>query len=260
MFSREVTNDYGSYSKKDSTTILFKGVFDKNFRELTTIDPNTETYKVFNCPSQSINFAVKLGSSTYIPQHLFDRLITAYKENNPYYTINDLVTIEMDLSKTIDYIGQKFGANNITANSITYVGTEKIVNVINNQQSTATITTKSGSKDITTNAILNTNTPTTQSILTISSVPTQTLSSRLGLAGVTSLNLQYYINDDATKLNEENIIKQILFLFEETNVRVSGTYQTLPKDYVPVATDIVIPVTERVTALDDYLKDVSTTT
>jgi hypothetical protein len=255
MFSREVTNDYGSYSKQSSTTILFKGVFDKNFRELTTIDPNTETYKVFNCPSQSINFAVKLGSSTYIPQHLFQRLITAYKENNPYYTINDLVTIEMDLSKTIEYIGKKFGAQ-IQANSITYIGTETKVNVTNTQNSTATITTKSGSVDVTTNAILSTNTPTTQSVITVSAIPSQTISSRLSLAGVTNLNLQYYINDNATQLNEENIIKQILFLFEETNIRVNGTYQTLPKEFVPVATDVVKPVTERVTALDDYLRDV----
>lgn len=256
MFSREVTNDYGSYSKQSPTTILFKGVFDKNFRELTTIDPNTETYKVFNCPSQSINFAVKLGSNTYIPQHLFEKLVTAFKENNPYYTAKDLVTIEMNLSKTIEYISKKFGAQNITGNSITYIGSETKVNVTNNQNSTATITTKSGSVDVTTNAILNTNTPTTQSIITVSAVPSQTLNSRLSLAGVTKLNLQYYINDDATLLNEENIIKQILFLFEETNLRVAGTYETLPKEFVPVSTDVVKPVTERVTALDDYLRDV----
>jgi hypothetical protein len=255
MFSREITNDYGSYSKQSPTSILFKGVFDKNFRELKTIDPNTATYKVFNCPSQSINFAVKLGSSTYIPQHLFDTLLTAYKENNPYYTINDLVTIELDLSKTISYIESKYGAE-IEANSITYVGTERIANVNNNQKSTATITTKSGSVDVTTKAILNTDTPTTQSIITVSAVPTQTLSSRLSLAGVTEIDFQFYVNNDPTFLNEENIIKHILFIFEETNTRVNGKYERLPDDFVPRSTDVVIPVTSRVTALDDYLRDV----
>jgi len=223
MFSREVTNDYGSYSRVNPNTILFKGVFDKNFRELKTIDPNTATYKVFNCPSQSINFAVKLGSNTYIPQHLFDTLVTAYKENNPYYTIKDLITIEMDLSKTINYIGSKYGAE-ITANSITYTGT------------------LIGSS--------------TSGSIQVTATPSQTLNSKLGLAGVTALDLQFYNNMDATQLNEENIIKQILFLFNETNVRISGTYQTLPSDFVPVSTDVVLPLSQRVTNLDDYLRDV----
>jgi hypothetical protein len=223
MFSREVTNDYGSYSRVNPNTILFKGVFDKNFRELKTIDPNTATYKVFNCPSQSINFAVKLGSNTYIPQHLFDTLVTAYKENNPYYTIKDLITIEMDLSKTINYIGSKYGAE-ITANSITYTGT------------------LIGSS--------------TSGSIQVTATPSQTLNSKLGLAGVTALDLQFYNNMDDTQLNEENIIKQILFLFDETNVRISGTYQTLPSDFVPVSTDVVLPLSQRVTNLDDYLRDV----
>lgn len=226
MFSREVTNDYGSYSKKDSNTILFKGVFDKNFVELKTVDPNTETYKVFNCPSQSINLAVKLGSNTYIPQHLFDRLVTAYKENNPYYTVNDLVTIEMDLSQTISYIEAKYGAKDITTNAITYTGT-------------STSGSTSGSTLVT-------------------STPTQTTTSRLGLAGVTQIGLQFYINNDHTQINEENVIKQILFLFDETNVRISGTYKTLPDTYIPTSTDVVKPITQRVTNLNDYLRDVTT--
>ena len=255
MFSREVTNDYGSYSKRNDTTILFKGVFDKNFIELKTIDPNTATYKVFSCPSQSINFAIKLGINTYIPQHLFDILLTAYKENNPYYTVKDLITIELDLSKTISYIEQKYGAE-IEATSITYFGTEQKVGGVSTQQSSATITTKSGSVDVTTKATINSNTPTTSSIITVSSTPTQTITSRLGLSGVTELDFQFYVKNDPTFLNEENIIKHILFLFDETNERISGKFETLPSDYIPVSTDISKPVTMRVTALDDYLRDV----
>ena len=48
----------------------------------------------------------------------------------------------------------------------------------------------------------------------------------------------------------------ILFIFEETNIRVNGKYERLPDDFVPRSTDVVIPVTSRVTALDDYLRDV----
>ena len=267
MFSREVTNDYGSYSKQSPTTILFKGVFDKNFKELTTIDPNTETYKVFNCPSQSINFAVKLGSNTYIPQHLFDTLVTAYNENNPYYTVKDLITIEMDLSKTIAYIEGKYGAK-VETNSITYFGTEKIIDVTNNQTSTATITTQSGSVNVTTPAVLNTATQTTASIIEINATKIQGISSRLELGGVTNLQFQFYNNNIPTSINEENIIKHILFIFDETNVRVSGNYTTLPYQNadgsvilsnLPASTDVVKPVTQRVTNLDDYLKDVQRT-
>lgn len=236
MFSREVTNDYGSYKRKDDNTILFKGVFDKNFLELKTVDPNKETYKVFNCPSQSINFAVKLGSSTYIPQHLFTNLETAYKENNPYYTVNDLVTIELDLSKTIAFIESKYGAK-VETNSITYVG--------------SSVTNESGSTNINVTS-------------------KKGVSSKLELSGVTQLGLQFYKDNNPNTLNEENIIKHILFIFEETNVRVSGTYNT--KQYqlndvsqsvilenLPVSTDVVKPVTNRVTNLDDYLKDVQRT-
>ena len=244
MFSREVTNDYGSYSRVNDSTILFKGVFDKNFRELKTIDPNTATYKVFNCPSQSINFAVKLGNSTYIPQHLFDRLITAYKENNPYYTINDLVTLELDLSKTIKFIEGKYGAD-IETNTITYVGT-----------STA-FSSSVVDGNVTTSI--------TSSTTTVTANPSKDISSRLELAGVTQLGFEVYKDNDVNILNEENIIKHILFIFEETNVRISGTYKNLLYQNqdesviianLPASTDVVKPVTTRVTSMDDYLKDV----
>ena len=91
------------------------------------------------------------------------------------------------------------------------------------------------------------------------------MSSRLELAGVTQLGFQFYKDNDATILNEENIIKHILFIFEETNVRISGTYKNVlyqnPDESViienlPASTDVVKPVTTRVTSMDDYLKDV----
>ena len=244
MFSREVTNDYGSYSKVNPNTILFKGVFDKNFRELKTIDPNTTIYKVFNCPSQSINFAVKLGSNTYIPQHLFDTLVTAYKENNPYYTVKDLITIEMDLSKTIAYIESKYGAK-VETNSITYVG------------STSEFTASADSGSTISGSTTN-----------VTATGRKGTSSRLELGGVTNLQFQFYNDNIPTSINEENIIKHILFIFDETNVRVSGVYTTLPYQNadgsvilpnLPASTDVVKPVTQRVTNLDDYLKDVERT-
>jgi hypothetical protein len=245
MFSREVTNDYGSYEKKDANTILFKGVFDKNFKELKTIDPNTATYKVFNCPSQSINFAVKLGSNTYIPQHLFDALVTAYKENNPYYTIKDLVTLEMDLSKTLTYIEGKYGAK-VETNTFTYTGT------------TISSSVESGS----TNSGYN-----TSGSLVVTATSTKGSSSRLQLSGVIDVQYQFYKDNISSVLNEENIINHILFIFDETNLRVSGKYTTIQyqrndasqsviEKNLPASTDVVIPVTTRVTNLDAYLRDV----
>jgi hypothetical protein len=244
MFSREVTNDYGSYSRVNDSTILFKGVFDKNFRELKTIDPNTATYKVFNCPSQSINFAVKLGSSTYIPQHLFDRLVTAYKENNPYYTINDLVILEMELTKIISFIENKYGGE-VETNTITYIG------------STSAFSSSVVDGDTTTSI--------TSSTTTVTANARKETSSRLELAGVTQLGFQFYKDNDPDILNEENIIKHILFIFEETNIRISGTYKNVLYQNadesviianLPASTDVVKPVTKRVTSMDDYLKDV----
>jgi hypothetical protein len=250
MFSREVTNDYGSYSRVNDSTILFKGVFDKNFRELKTIDPNKATYKVFNCPSQSINFAVKLGSSTYVPQHLFDRLVTAYKENNPYYTINDLVTLEMDLSKTLAYIDGKYGAK-VETNTVKYTGT------------TISSSVESGSID---SGSTNSGYNTSGSIL-VTATSIKGSSSRLQLSGVIDVQYQFYKDNISSVLNEENIINHILFIFDETNLRVSGKYTTIQYqrndasqsvivENLPASTDVVIPVTTRVTNLDAYLRDV----
>jgi hypothetical protein len=176
-------------------------------------------------------------------------------------------TIEMDLSKTISYLEGKYSAK-IETNTITYSGSAKSVDIINNQKSTATITTKSGSKDVTTAAVLNTSTAATASIIEVGATKTQSLSSRLELAGVTELHFQFYKDNIATALNEENIIKQILYLFEESNSPSVGNYKNIKYltdagdvivENLPASTDVVKPVTQRVTNLDNYLRDVQRT-
>jgi len=238
MFSREVTNDYGSYSSKDSTTILLKGVFDKNFIELKTINPTEESYKVFTAPSESINFSIKLGTSTYIPKHIFDKLKTAYEENNPYYTVNDLITIEMDLSKTLSYIESKYGSN-IETSTVTYTGV---------------------AVDVTSS-----NLEITASIIQVNANITQGSDTRFGLAGVTDIEYQFYKNNRSDILNDDNIIKHILYVFEETNEPSMGYYKNLKYQLdngsvilpnLPASTDVVKPVIQKVTNLDDYLRDV----
>lgn len=241
MFSREIQNDYGSYSSKDSTTILLKGIFDKNFIELKTINPTDESYKVFSSPSHSINFAVKIGTSTYIPQHLFDRLKTAYEENNPYYTVNDLITIELDLSKTLSYLQSKYGSKIETSN-VEYVGVAVDV----------------------TSSILES----TASIIQVNANYTQGASTRFGLAGVTDIQFQFYKNNKSNDFNDENIIKHILYLFEETNTPSNGWYKNLQYQLsngsvilpnLPASTDVVKPAVQKVSNLDDYLRDVKRT-
>ena len=185
-----------------------------------------------------------MGSSTYIPQHLFDRLVTAYKENNPYYTINDLVILEMELTKIISFIENKYGGE-VETNTITYIG------------STSAFSSSVVDGDTTTSI--------TSSTTTVTANARKETSSRLELAGVTQLGFQFYKDNDPDILNEENIIKHILFIFEETNIRISGTYKNVLYQNadesviianLPASTDVVKPVTKRVTSMDDYLKDV----
>ena len=243
MFSREVTNDYGSYSVKSNSTALLKGVFDTNFIELSIINPATINYKVFD--SSNINFTIKVGNSTYIPSHLFSDLKKAYEEGNPYYTINDIISVELDLSKTLSYIDGKYGAK-VETNTITYNGTS--IQVANQSGSVSGSTTT----------------------IQVNATGTKGQSTRFDLAGIININYQFYINNNPNQLNDDNIIKHILFLFEETTNRISGDSTILPYQLndvsqsvilqnLPASTDVVKPVTTRVTNLDDYLRDVKRT-
>jgi hypothetical protein len=240
MFSRELTNDYGTYSIKGKSTALLKGVFDKNFIELSIVDPTTITYKVFD--SSNINFTIKVGNSTYIPSHLFSDLKKAYEEGNPYYTVKDIITVELDLAKTLSYIDGKYGAK-VETNTITYNGTS------------ITVANPSGSVSGSTTTIQ------------VNANPVKGQSTRFGLAGVTEVKYQFYVDNNPNIPNDDNIIKHILFLFEDTTIRISGTSTVLPYQLndasqsvilqnLPASTDVVKPVTTRVTNLDDYLRDV----
>jgi hypothetical protein len=238
MFSREIVNDYGSYSIKNKSTALLKGVFDKNFIELTIIDPSTISYKVFD--SENINFTITVGNSIYIPSHIFSDLKKAYEEGNPYYTITDIISVQLDLSKTLDYNNSKFGSK-IETNTISYSGS--LVTADNPSGSV------SGSVAIT-------------QVNLVSNVGSST---RFEQAGVQNVEYQFYKNNNPVELNDTAIINQIRFLFEDTTTRITGvsyiqTYQkadgSVIVENLPASTDVVKPVTNRVTALDDYLKDV----
>jgi len=238
MFSREIVNDYGSYSIKNKSTALLKGVFDKNFIELPTIDPTTTNYKVFD--SENINFTISVGNSVYIPSHIFFDLKKAYEEGNPYYTINDIISVDLDISKTLTYNTNKF-ASKIETNTVSYSGS--LVTADNPSGSV------SGSVSIT----------------QVNSVSNIGSSTRFEQAGVQNVEYQFYINNDSNNLNDTAIINQIRFLFEDTTNRITGishiqTYQNTDGSVIvenlPASTDVVKPVTSRVTALDDYLKDV----
>lgn len=238
MFSREIVNDYGSYSIKNKSTALLKGVFDKNFIELTIIDPSTINYKVFD--SENINFTITIGNSIYIPSHIFSDLKKAYEEGNPYYTIKDIISVQLDLSKTLDYNKNKF-ASKIETNTILYSG------------SLVTAANPSGSVSG------------AASITQVNSVSNVGSSTRFEQAGVQNVEYQFYVNNNPNELNDNAIINQIRFLFEDTTNRITGvshiqTYQkadgSVIVENLPASTDVVKPVTSRVTALDDYLKDV----
>ena len=227
MFSRSIDNDYGTYVVKDSNTTLLRGVYDKNFRELKTIDPTTEQYKVFD--ATTINFAIKIGTSTYIPSHIFKDLFQAYTEGNPYYTINDINIIPLDISNTLDYIATKYASKQLM-NGVLY----------------------SGSAD-------------TSGSVTVNQATTQKYQTRFEQAGVLGVEFQFYTNNNPYTLNDDNIIKQILFLFEESPNRVQGiSHLTIYEDKngapimqnLPINTAVVPPVTQKVNFLDDYLRDV----
>jgi hypothetical protein len=263
MFSREITNDYGSYSKQGEQTVLLKGTFDSNFIELAVINPTIPAYKVFD--SETINFGIVIGNSTYIPSHLFDQLKTAFEEGNPYFTPNDLITIQLNLQNTLNYLNTKYYVQNI-ASKVEYKGVGRIEQLTNTNTSTATITTRSGSTDITQPATITLNTPGQREVVDVQGNFTSTFKSRLEIAGVNDISYQFFNNNNSEVLNDNSIIEYIRYIFEEDgSIKPKGSFTIqqyeLPNGEViqanlPIETKIVEPVTNRVTNVDDYLRDV----
>jgi len=263
MFSREITNDYGSYSKEGEQTVLLKGTFDSNFIEIAVINPTIPAYKVFD--SDTINFGIVIGNSTYIPSHLFNQLKTSFEEGNPYFTPNDLITIQLNLENTLNYLNTKYYVQNVVT-KVEYKGVGRIKKLINTNTSTATITTKSGSTDVTQPATITLNTPGEQEVIDVQGTFTSTPKSRLEVAGVDDISYQFF-NNNSEVLNDNNIIEYIRYIFEEKNsTKPTGKFTIqsyfLPNGDViqsnlPAETKIVEPVTNRVTNIDDYLRDIN---
>lgn len=262
MFSREIINEYGDYTIKSKDSVLLKGRFDKNFLEVKTIDPNQLQYKVFD--STNINFAIRIGNSTYIPSNIFTKLQTAYKEGNPYFTAKDVITIDLDLSKTLSFIDNKFNVK-VETKQVTYAGSETKYTTTETKTTTSTITTKSGSADVQQSAVITSNEPVEKTIMSVSASFSSSFATRLELAGVKNVSYQFYVNNNPNVLNDDNIIRYIQFLFEDTTNRPVGTHSIVPYEYedgtvivqnLPASTDVVRPVTQRVTNLDGYLRDV----
>jgi hypothetical protein len=262
MFSREIINEYGDYIVKNKNSVLLKGTYDKNFIELKVIDPTQVQYKVFD--SNSINFAIRIGSSTYIPSNIFTKLQAAYNEGNPYFTINDVITIDLDISKTLAFIDGKFNTKMETS-QVTYVGSQMKSNSVKPKTVDASITTKSGSVDVNQPAVITSNEPIEQISSFVSASFTKGLASKLDLAGVTKVEYPFYKNNDANIPNDENIIKQIQYFFEDLPTAPKSQYNIIPYQTemgevivanLPASTNVVQPVTMRVTNLDGYLKDV----
>lgn len=265
MFSKELVNDYGNYQRKNENSVLLKGVYDKNFTELSLVNPESNVYKTFDSPS--INFAIELGSTTYIPKHLFDNLITAYKEGNPYYTPNDIITIKLDLSQTLSFIEKKFGTQE-KIQKVSYVGGETQTMTVEQRQRTSTITTKSGSVNVTQNAVITLNEPVTNTTSNVNILNTQAFETRFEQAGVIDVEFQFYKNNNPSIYNDENIIKYIKFVFEDSNQNPKGTFKNIPYEDIngkvitynlPASTAVVAPAIERITTIDEYLKDVERT-
>ena len=264
MFSREITNDYGSYSKEGEQTVLLKGTFDSNFIEIAVINPTIPAYKVFD--SETINFGVVIGNSTYIPSHLFEQLKTAFEEGNPYFTPNDLITIQLNLENTLNYLNAKYYVQTITS-KVDYRGSGRVEQLTNTNTSTATITTKSGSVNVSQPATITLNTPGQKEVVDVQANFTSTFKSRLEVAGVDDISYQFFIDNNPDTLNDNNIIEYIRFVFEEKNsIRPLGSFRIqqyeLPNGEViqtnlPAETRIVNPVRDRVTNVDDYLRDVN---
>lgn len=262
MFSREIINEYGDYAIKSKDSVLLKGRFDKNFLEVKTIDPNQLQYKVFD--STNINFAVRIGTSTYIPSNIFSKLKTAYEEGNPYFTAKDVITVDLDISKTLSFIDTKFNVKTQT-NQVTYAGAETKYTTTQTKTTTSTITTKSGSVDVQQSAVITSNEPVEKTISSVTASFTSSFATRLEIAGVKSVSYPFYVDNNPNVLNDENVIRYIQFLFEDTTTKPSGINTIVPYEYedgtvivqnLPASTDVVKPVTTRVTNLDGYLRDV----
>ena len=165
---------------------------------------------------------------------------------------------------TLNYINTKYYVQNI-ASKVEYKGVGRIQKLINTNTSTATITTKSGSTDVTQPATITLNTPGEEEVVDVQGTFTSTSKSRLEVAGVDDVSYQFF-NNNSEILNDNNIIEYIRYVFEEKgSINPKGKFTIkqyeLPNGEViqanlPAETKLVAPVTDRVTNVDDYLRDV----
>ena len=105
----EIQNDYGFYEKETDTRFTLNGIYPEHqiVKDYPSLD-SKEWKLIPNNEDVYIPFFIKIGDTKYICELLYKELYESYLEGNMYFTLDDILGIDIDTTKTYNYIVEKY--------------------------------------------------------------------------------------------------------------------------------------------------------
>lgn len=101
--ANEVGIPKSEFVRTEENNIILRGIYDENEVKYPLIDP--VVYGVTSVPNTTFRFLIKDISSTnlYASEEMYNDLISAYEERNPWFTVTTVPTINLDIKYLSDY-------------------------------------------------------------------------------------------------------------------------------------------------------------
>lgn len=105
----EIQNDYGFYNKESDTNFTLNGIFvehqiSKKYQSLSSPDWQI----IPGSDAVYIPFFIKIGKTKYICKQLYAELYKSYSEGNMYFTLDNILGVDVDTADTYKYIVEKY--------------------------------------------------------------------------------------------------------------------------------------------------------
>lgn len=105
----EIQNDYGFYIKNTETEFTLNGIFKEHQIKKQYPAISSSEWKVIpNSEDVYIPFFIKIGENKYVCQQLYNELKKSYDEGNMYFTLDDILGLEVNTETPYRYVSEKY--------------------------------------------------------------------------------------------------------------------------------------------------------